>query len=97
MAGQILIVVDTNGSVDFCTLGDPQVVLIDYRMAHASSFPDEVEALVKEVKALPHDMPWREQTLEELHRISMATRALLVDRLPLFIEDPNAHLAADVG
>lgn len=97
MAGQVLIVVDTDGTVDFCSLGEAQVVLVDYRTAHASSFPDEVDALVKEVKALDRDMPWKEQTLTELRIISKATRSTLVDRLPLFPEEAHEDPPPDVG
>lgn len=97
MAGQVLIVVEADGTVDFCALEDPRVVLIDYRKANAATFPDEVDALTKEVKALSPLMPWREQVLTDLRLISAATRSTLVDRLPLFPEEEHEDPSPDVG
>lgn len=97
MTGHVLIVVDTDGTVDYSLHGDVKAVLIDYRVANASSFPDEVDALAKEVKACPAALPWRDDVLMELRRISKVTRSALIDRLPLFLDDADEDPLPDAG
>jgi hypothetical protein len=96
--GHVLITVTADGSVDYCSIGEVRIVLIDYRDAYISPFPDEVDAMASTVKACPTTLPWRDETIIALKGIARAKRIALMARLPMLEEDPeHAHHLPDAG
>lgn len=54
------------GTTDYCTNGDVQVVLIDFDAHNLNvSFPDDVDADIDKLRTLP-DMPWVTETIRRL-------------------------------
>lgn len=70
MPAVLITVVD--GTTDYCTEGDVQVVLVDFdRHDLNTSFPDDVERDIAMVRALP-DMPWATETIRRLAKVRNA-------------------------
>lgn len=59
-----------NGDVDYVTEGTPTVVLIDWDDLRDDNLNDwmvvDIQDRIKDVKKLPADMKWREDTIRRL-------------------------------
>lgn len=72
---EVLVTV-SNGSADFALRGEVTVVLVEYDVLDREDvFPEQIDAVIAKVFALPSDMPWRMatvRTLQDLRRKAVA-------------------------
>lgn len=71
----VLVSVDGN-DVDWITIGDAEVILLDYAKLERS-FPDVIEATIKQVEGLPSNTPWKWGALKRLRSIHNAAQDLI--------------------
>ncbi len=68
-----------NGTVDYCTDEPIQVVIVDFDAFDPdTSFPDDVEAVMREVLELPDTIPWRGGVVKRLQETKRAIQAELL-------------------
>jgi hypothetical protein len=81
-----------DGAVDYVTDDrDIQVVIVDFDQYDPdTSFPDDVEATMREVMELPFDMPWRGGVLKRLQEVKRTIQTALVSG-PGYAKEGNYH------
>lgn len=79
-----------NGTVDY-SVDDPdtQVVIVDFdKFDPDTSFPDDVEAAMREVMELPVNMPWRGGIVKRLQEVKRAVQHELLNG-PTYAREGN--------
>lgn len=68
----------SNGTTDFTTRGEVTVTLVEYDVLDRNDvFPEQIDAVIQQVSALPSDMPWKAATIRTLQGL----RRKAVERL----------------
>lgn len=75
MTDSAILITVQNGTVDFCSTGDLQTVVVDFDSFDPDkTFPDDIDILLKKVLELPPGIPWKGGIISRLNEVKRACK-----------------------